>query len=345
MSREKELSSLFILGVNHRSAPLAIREQLAIGERLPLAYRGLRGLPGVEEGLLLNTCNRFECYGVSRRPQCQEELTRFFHRFQSIDRELFFQHSYWRCGMPVIQHLFEVASGIDSQRVGETEILGQVKAAYQVAIEQKSVGSLLHKIFQKSFQAAKWVRTHTQINQGQVSIGTVAVELAERIFGNLRTSQVLLLGLGEVGQQTLKALKSRGSDSISITSRTISKAKQLAEKFGGSALALDELSSVVLSDFDILICSASADRYVLEEAVIAAALRCRPHRPFFIIDLALPRNIPPSVAHLPNAFLYNLDDLAIIADHNQKLREREAQRCRLMLSERVGLLCQSLSLL
>ena len=311
-------------------------------DRLPVAYNSLSRLSHLEEYLLLNTCNRLEFYGVSKHPQCRSKLKEFFYAFQSVDTDVLSRHSYWHAGPEVVQHLFEVAAGIDSQRLGETEILGQVKAAYQMAIEQRSVGSLLHRIFQKSFQAAKWVRTHTQINQGQLSIGAVAVGLAERIFGALNNCNILVLGLGEVGQKTLKALQSRGAQHITISSRDRQKAETLAHSLGSQSLSLTEVTPTSLTPFDVLICSAAVGQPIFDHAAIASAIKSRPHRPLFIIDLALPRNVHPSVTNLSNVFLYNLDDLAAIVSHNQKLREREAKQCRNLLNERASLLCSSL---
>jgi glutamyl-tRNA reductase len=208
-----------------------------------------------------------------------------------------------------------------------------VKDAYADAQKRATVGAALNRLFQKTFQAAKHVRTHTAIGQGQVSIATVAVDLAQKIFGDLERTQILVLGAGDVGEKTVTAFKSRGAAHLTVANRTLATAQALAESLDGQAIPFEEVSAQ-LGRFDIVVCSTAAPTHVLDTAMIGAAIRKRPARPLFLIDLALPRDVEATSAKLSNVFLYNLDDLAKIADENLALRQAEIARCRAILSEK-----------
>jgi glutamyl-tRNA reductase len=230
--------------------------------------------------------------------------------------------------------------------VGETEILGQVKDAYAAAQTRGTTGPVLNRVFQKTFQAAKHVRTHTAIGEGQISVASVAVDLALKIFGDLRRCRVLVLGAGDIGEKTARAFKSRAAgvllDSrMAVVSRHLQHAEELAGAFAARAIPFDQMAGA-LPDYDIVVCSLAAPGAVVTRAMAALAMRRRATRSLFFIDLAMPRNIDPDVAALPNVFLYNLDDLAKIAEENLALRQAEMERVRALLAEKAGALWQQI---
>ena len=297
----------------------------------------LRALPGVAEFTLLNTCNRVEIYGVARQPDTLPALRAAVAQTTGcapaeLEGVFRLRHNH-----EAIAHLFAVASGLDSQVVGETEILGQVKAAYDAALARQWTGPVLNRVFQKTFQAAKHIRTHTGIGAGQVSIATVAVDLAGRIFGELDTSKVLVVGAGDIGLKTAQAFQSRGAASITVASRTLSNAEATAAQTGGWAASLAELPEL-LAAADVVASSTSAPGFILTAELVTAAMKRRAARPLFLIDLALPRDIDPATAALANVFLYNLDDLAAIAEENLAQREVEAAKGRAIVAERTAAL-------
>jgi glutamyl-tRNA reductase len=325
-------ASLFVIGATHRNAPLEVREKLVLSSEG--AIRGdLAGVPALRELAILSTCNRVEFYGVDCDGTAAERVQAAYCARQNFDANQFQRIRIRLSGRDAAQHLFEVASGLDSQLLGENEIFGQVKQAYAVAQASGTTGAVLNRVFQKAFQAAKHVRTHTGISSGTVSVANVAVELAANIFGNLARARVLILGTGEIGEGTAKAFKSRGAADLAVAGRRTEKAEEIASGLGAGTVAFDQRESR-LADFDVVVCSTAAPAAVLSAASIAAAMRNRPARPLLIIDLALPRDVEASAASLQNVFLYNLDDLAKIAEANRTAREDEMARCRAMLAER-----------
>jgi glutamyl-tRNA reductase len=279
---------------------------------------------------VINTCNRLEIYGLATAPNIENNIRDRLCACNHATRELLDAHSFWYTNLDVLQHAFEVSSGLDSQMVGETDILGQMKHAYAAARTARCTGIVLNRLFEKSFQAAKSARTQTAITRGQTSIGNVVVDLANRIFGHLRDSRVLLLGSGDVAEKTAQSLKSRGVADITVASRTYEHARTLAHSLGGAAIELSDFSSQ-LNRFDIVISSTAAPSLLIERDMVAAALKHRPDRPFFMIDVALPRDIDPTVDQLENIYLYNLDDLSTIANENLELRRAEIERARIIL--------------
>ena len=326
------LKSLFVLGSSHNEAPLEVREQLALSaEKIEGLQKALLEDGSIRECLVINTCNRLEVYGLSNASVSTEEKVRnILAQAEGVSRELLDRHSFWHTNLDVLQHALEVSAGLDSQMVGETEIFGQVKAAYLQAKAAKVTGSVLNRLFEKSFQAAKSARTQTGISRGRISIGNVAVDLASRIFGKLDQSRVLLLGSGEVGEKTAQALKSRGVADIAVSSRTYENAHRLAHELTGSAIDFQDFIDQ-LHNFDIVIGSTSAPGSLLSRKVVQAAMRSRPEKPLFLIDLALPRDIDPAVENLENVYLYNLDDLSKIANENLTARKAEIERAREIL--------------
>lgn len=327
-------ATLVLLGVSHHTAPLAMRERLAFdaARTARLADR-LRALPGIREFALLNTCNRLELYGVAAGPAACEHLHRAFCETAGCRPEELHGILQPRHNHDAITHLFHVAAGLDSQIVGEAEILGQVKAAYDRALEQRWTGPVLNRVFQKTFQAAKHVRTHTAIGEGQISVATVAVDLAGKIFGELAAVHVLVVGAGDIGLKTAQAFQSRGARSITVASRTLSKAEETAAAAGGWAASMADLPEA-LAAADIVASSTSSPDLIVTRALAAEATRRRQGRPLFLVDLALPRDIAPECAELSNVYLYDLDDLAEIAETNLAQRHAEVAKCEAILAQR-----------
>lgn len=325
------LQSLFVLGSTHHEAALEVRERMAITPAIAAALRQeLNELEGVRECLVVNTCNRLEVYGLANSKNIETIVRDQLCVHSGVSRALLDAHSFWHTNLDVLQHALEVSTGLDSQMIGETDILGQMKNAYADARAAQCTGVVLNRLFEKSFQAAKSARTQTRITRGQVSIGNVAVDLANRIFGHLRDSRVLLLGSGDVAEKTAQSLKSRGVADITVASRTFENAHALAHSLGGAAIELSDFSAQ-LKRFDIVISSTTAPNMLIERAMIASALKQRPDRPFFLIDVALPRDIDPTADSLENVYLYNLDDLSAIANENLELRKAEIEQARAIL--------------
>jgi glutamyl-tRNA reductase len=323
---------LFVIGATHHSAPLEVRERLALASE-----SGLRGdlatVAAVRELAVLNTCNRVEFYGVGTDESAAEAVQAAYCARQNFDPAEFARIRIRLTGRAAALHLFEVAAGIDSQLLGENEIFGQVKDAYAAAQACGSTGAVLNRVFQKAFQAAKHVRTHTGISAGTVSIANVAVDLASNIFGSLAGTKVLILGTGDIGEATAKAFASRGAEDLAVAGRTHEKAIEIATGLKAGTVPFDERDAR-LSDYDVVVCSTAAPEAILTVAAVAAAMRKRPARPLLLIDLAMPRDVEVGAARLQNVFLYNLDDLAKVAESNRQAREAEIARCRVILADR-----------
>jgi glutamyl-tRNA reductase len=335
--------TLFLLGATHRTAPIELREKLALaGGKLDELHGVLRSLTGLREFAVLNTCNRVEIYGVAAGTGTVDQLQASFCAINRIEPALFEQIRLYLRGLSTVQHLLEVAAGIDSQMIGEPEILGQVKEAYAAAQKRGTAGPVLNRVFQKCFQAAKHVRTHTAIGEGQISVASVAVDLALKIFGDLQPCHVLVLGAGEIGEKTARAFKSRGAGMMTVASRRLQRAEELAGSFSAQAIPFDRVADG-LSGFDVAVCSTAAPEPVVTHAMAAAAMRRRGTRPLFFIDLAMPRNVAPDVADLASVFLYNLDDLAKIAGENLALRQVEINRARALLAAKAAALWQQVA--
>jgi len=335
--------SLFVVGANHHTTPLELREKLALtADKLAAFQKAATEIEGLRELAVLNTCNRVELYGVAGSAQVVERLQAEFCRLSGLSPSSFAEIRKQVDGRDAIVHLISVACGLDSQMLGENEIFGQVKDAYEAAQQRRSVGPILNRVFQKAFQGAKHVRTHTAVNAGQVSIASVAVELALSIFGDLRHTRVLLVGAGDIGEKTARAFQSRGAGSLTVASRTLGRAMELATEFGAVALPFEQVSQR-LHEFDVMVCSTAAPYAVVSHAAADAALRRRPSHPLFFIDLAMPRDVEPEVSRLENAFVYNLDDLAKIAEKNRVARASEVDRARQIVHDRAQAIWQQVA--
>jgi glutamyl-tRNA reductase len=325
---------LFVIGATHHRVPLAVREKLSLSAEGEAALQGeFSAISGLKEFAILNTCNRVEFYGVAADNEAAARVTAAFCARQRFDRSEFEKIHLNLRGREAVQHLVEVSAGLDSQMVGETEIFGQVKEAYATAQARGSTGAILNRVFQKGFQAAKHVRSNTAITEGQVSIANVAVDLALTIFGHLKTARILLVGVGEIGEKTAKAFQSRGAAALTVASRRFERAMELAGTLGASAMPFEQRETR-LAEFDVVVCATSAPDTVISSAATKAAMHKRAARPLFFIDQALPRDVDPVVAEIENVFLYNLDDLAKIADENRAAREAELVKCRAIVSEK-----------
>ncbi len=328
---------LFHLGASHHTAPLAVREKLALPPARAAELRSRLGSACPPELVVLNTCNRVELYGVAAASADLAALESAFCEITGISAADFAAIRAHATGEAAIRHLVAVASGLESQLLGENEIFGQVKDAYAEAQAAGLSGAVLNRVFQKAFQAAKHIRTHTALNEGQVSVANVAVELAATIFGDLSEVRVLLLGAGDIGEKTAKAFRSRGAAALTVSNRTPERALALARSLDATALPFEHFARH-LGDYDIVVGSTAAPEAVLRAADASAAQTRRRAEPWLFLDLALPRDIEPAVADLANVYLYNLDDLAKIAAQNLAAREAEVARARALAAEKAGAL-------
>lgn len=311
-------------GLTFEQTPIELREKVAFRDSsLPQALAEMRKAMGLDEAVLVSTCNRVEYFGLARQPvHAHIGWPQFLSRFHNISTD-FTPYSFQLCDQPCVEHLFEVASGLKSMVIGETEILGQIKAAYATALQAQQTGKWLNRLFQSSFSAAKDVRSHTAITRGSVSVASVAVELAERIFGDLKPRRVMVIGAGDTSEKTARTLKSKGVSAIMVANRTYDRAAALAEELGGQAIHWENWEERAV-DVDIMISSTSAPHYVLTHRQMEALRRKRRrNQPIFMIDLAVPRDFEPSLHTLDDVYLYDLDDLQTIA--NQHLRERQSE--------------------
>ncbi len=327
-------AGLFVIGATHHRAPLAVREKLSLSSDAAAALQEeFSTFSGLKEFAVLNTCNRVEFYGVAATPDVAQRVSAAFCARQHFDPAEFERIRLNLRDREAVQHLVEVSAGLDSQMVGENEIFGQVKDAYAAAQSRGSTGPVLNRVFQKGFQAAKHVRTHTAITEGQVSVANVAVELALNIFGSLAKARILLVGAGEIGEKTAKAFQSRGAAALTVASRRFERAMELATALNASAMPFEQREPR-LGEFDVVVCATSAPDLVVSLAAAKGAMHKRPARPLFFIDQALPRDVDPAVAEIDNVFLYNLDDLAKIAEENRAAREAELVKCRAIVREK-----------
>ena len=317
---------LFCLGLNHRTASIELRERFAVNEsKLSEVAGTMISEAGLSEGVVLSTCNRTEYYAVAGNgAEAQRKLR--VHVEGMIGQALDEEHLYERKGEEVMRHLCRVVSGLDSMVLGETEIFGQVKQAYKIALESGHTSGGLNRLFQKAFGVGKRVRTVTKIQVGQTSVGSVAVDLAEKIFGSLKGSRVVVIGAGEMSRTTAQSLKSRGADSVIVTNRSYERAMELAREIGGRAVGFEDWEGM-LKGVDVVISSTSAPHYVVRSEQIEAVRKDRKYRPLFLIDIAVPRDIDPAVGEIEEVYLYDIDTLQQLADAGRAEREKQVAEC------------------
>jgi len=325
--------AFYVLGLNHRTAPVALREKVAFGEdRLVDSLRALRAEGGVAEALILSTCNRTELYWAGSASG--EELSRWLMRHHGSEVDLA-ASIYVHQDRLAIQHAFSVASGLDSMVLGETQILGQLKDAYRVAHETGSTGPALNKLFQAAFSAAKRVRSETRIGANAVSLASATVNLARRMYAELNARTALMIGAGEMIALTARHFASAGIKRMVIANRTLSRAQNLALELQAYAVDLHGLEKE-LAEADIVVsCTASSTPLITRRAA-ENAVHARRHRPIFMVDLAVPRDIEPSVAELEDVYLFSVDDLQQLVQENRAQRELAAGDARLLLEEEVA---------
>jgi glutamyl-tRNA reductase len=326
---------LVVIGLSHHSAPVPVRERFAFAQAaLPDALQQLRETGLAREAVILSTCNRVEIYAASDFPEAQAvlRLRQFlldYHKCtEPMDTEI-----YARGGRLGLEHLFKVACGLDSMVLGETEILGQLKKAYDTALRHQHTGGVLNKAFQRAFNVAKKIRTETNIQRGSVSVGSVAVELAEKLFSSLSEHPVMVIGAGDTSEKTARALLSRGARSILVSNRSHARAVELAQELGGRAVSFDDWATE-FPHIDILISSTAAPHCILDRAKLEPVMKLRKNRPILLIDIAVPRDIDPSVELLENVYLYNIDDLQAIAGDYLRQRQEEIARCEAIIAEK-----------
>ena len=333
---------LIVLGLSHRTAPVTLRERFAFAEAgIPDALQALRASGAADEAVILSTCNRVEIYAATPLEPARAfaELKQFLIKVHAYDAALG-DELYTLAEPQSLRHLFKVACGLDSMVLGETEILGQLKQAYDLAFRHKHTGARLNKAFQRAFHVAKHVRTETNIQRGSVSVASVAVELAEKIFSSLKDREIMVIGAGETSEKTARAMLSRGAHSIIVANRSHDRAVALANELGGRAVPFGDWAAE-FQKIDIVISSTAAPRHILDRAKLEPLMKLRHHRPLLLVDIAVPRDFDPEVNFLENVYLYNIDDLQAIADDYLKQRKEEIARCEAIIAEKVKTLLET----
>jgi glutamyl-tRNA reductase len=323
--------NLFVIGLSYRTAPVEVREKLAVSPGLVRCFGCRLKLAGeLREVVLLSTCNRVEVYGVSER--CNLNLPRLFQHLAKEQFD-FGPFLYVHHGHAAVEHLFGVAAGLDSMVIGETEITGQVKQAYQTAHGAGLTGPITNRLFQTALQTAKTIRSETAIGRGATSVGSVAVELAERIFDHdLSSKTVLIIGAGKMGEACVRHLSKKGARAVLVCNRSVEKAAALAGEFGGEAIPLDGLLEA-MKRADIVVSSTGSPETILNRNDIQPVMIARRNEPLFLIDIAVPRDIAADVQSVPNVYLYNVDHLERIVSENVGVREQELTRCQSIIQE------------
>ena len=327
-----------LIGCNHRTAPVEVRERVAFTAEQALDAAGeLRRRGILEEAVVLSTCNRSELYGVA--PAADADVTaameEFLTSFHRIPRQELDGNLYRRQGADAVRHLYRVAAGLDSMLLGEAEILGQLRTAYGAALDNGSTGPVLNRAFQGALEVGKRVRAETEVGARPMSVSLASIKLAERVFGNLKGHSALILGAGAVAEQVVEHLRGRSIGKLRVVNRSHDRAADLAERMGGEAVRWESLQQV-LSAPDIIVTSVGNVGHVLTRAMLERALEERGGRPVFVVDLGVPRNVEAESAGLYNLYLYNIDDLGEIVEQNKRAREAEIPRAEALIAEHVA---------
>ncbi len=330
--------SIVLVGVNHKSTPLAVRELLALSD--DACASGLRSLVDgeiVREGLIVSTCNRVEVLTETAKGQLNETTERiieFLTRANTLPRSQFETQLYKHTDDQAVRHLFRVASSLDSMVVGEPQVLGQVRRAYSIALEAGTTGRILNRLVHHAFRVAKRVRTETGIGANAVSISYMAVELGKKIFDSFAGQTALLIGAGEMAELAARHLVNAGVSNVLLANRSEEPARALARELGGTPVDFARLAEY-LPQADIVICSTTAGHYIVTEQMVREALTKRRNRPAFFIDISVPRNIDPAIGKIPNVFVFDVDDLESVVSSNIREREREAERAELIVESEI----------
>ena len=326
------------LGINYRTTPVELRERLAFpAATVPLALEGIRKLPGFEESVVISTCNRVELYAAHCHEHHEEAhaalLDYLIKHFELQPEQAEALVCYRLSAAETARHIFRVVSGLDSMVLGETEIFGQVKAAYKVALDAGATGRELNRLFQRAFNVGKMVREKTAIQRGSTSVGAVAVDLAGKLF-DLKTCRVMLIGAGEMARVCAQSLLSRGAQSVIVSNRNHERALELAAEFKGKAITFDQWENS-LHEVDIIISSTSAPHFVVTPQIVRKAMETRRGHYLFLIDIAVPRDIDPAVNEIEDVFLYDIDALSAIADEGRRERQRQLAICEKIIEEQI----------
>ena len=328
---------LLVIGLNHNTAPIEIRECLAFPEdKLAEALSRVHALSPVKEDMIVSTCNRVEVYAATRETEkAIHDVKEFLCQYHGISLKEFEKSLYIHVGEEAVKHIFRVASSLDSMVLGEPQILGQIKDAYDISQQANTSGLILHRLLHRAFHVAKRVRTETKIAISAVSVSSVAVELAEKIFGTLEKKIVLLIGAGEMCELAARHLVAGGVEKMVVTNRTYERAVSLAQEFKGEAIPFEDMT-LGLKKADIVISATNSPHHLIGHDQIAKAMKDRRQKPIFFIDIADPRDIEPSVGDLENVYLYNIDDLQKVANENIKDREKEALKAEGLVQDEVA---------
>jgi glutamyl-tRNA reductase len=319
---------LIVIGLNHKTASIDLRERMAFAEdQMETALHQVKSLPSLKENMILSTCNR-------ETEKAVLDLKHFLSQYHGLPLREFEKNLYSFLGEEAVKHIFRVASSLDSMVVGEPQILGQIKSAYEMAVESKTSGIILHRLLHRAFHVAKRVRTETKIGDSAVSVSSVAIELAQKIFETLEKKTVLLIGAGEMCELAARHLVSGGVEKVWVTNRTYERAVALAQEFKGEAIPFDEMNQG-LKKVDIVISATDSPQYLIWHDQMAKVIKERKQKPIFFIDIADPRDIEPSVGDIENVYLYNIDDLKKVADENIKDRGKEAQEAEAIVQDEV----------
>jgi len=325
--------SLYTLGLNHHTAPLAVRERIAFSpDALGHALRDLLARPKVKEAAILSTCNRTEVYVHVAEPQ---PVARWLEEFHQVPADSLSPYLYTLPRERAVTHAFRVASGLDSVVLGEPQILGQMKQAVRHAESAGSLGLVLNRLFQRTFAVAKDVRTQTDIGSASISMAAAAVKLAERIFPTLTDQRLLLIGAGDMIDLTATHFAARKPRSITIANRTLERGRELAARFGAEAITLNEMPER-LHEFDIVVTCTASTLPILGKGLLERVVKARRHAPIFIVDLAVPRDVEPEAAELGDVFLYSVDDLAEIVRDNLQIRQEAVREAEEMIATQAG---------
>ena len=330
------MAEIVLLGLNHKTAPVALREKVAFtSEEVKRILDIFRETPALKESILVSTCNRMEVLFTADNPgEGTSKILSLISSFKSIPVDEFKRSIYAYQGDDAIRHLFKVAASLDSMVLGEPQILGQVKEAYRTATDRKTSGVILNRLLHRTFNVAKRIRSETGIGDAAVSISYAAVELARKIFGNLTEKKVLLIGAGEMAELAVEHLIRNNVEKIMVANRTFERAVALAKRFQGEPLKFEEILSA-LEQADIIVSSTGATGYVIQKDAVKRAMKVRRNRPLFFIDIAVPRDIDPAINKLSNAYVYDIDDLKTVIDENLEERQKEAVKAQRIVDEAV----------
>jgi glutamyl-tRNA reductase len=337
------MERIFVWGLNFKTAPIEYRERLACNKNETVyLLQALKTISGVKEMMLLSTCNRVELYTVAEHHGVVDELVDNLMEIKGVNPDVK-RFSFLLEGREALFHIFQVVSSLDSMVIGETQITSQFKEAFRIAKETGATGKIINRLYEKALRTAKRVRTETGISKNAVSVSYVAVELARKIFGDLKKTKVLLIGAGEMGELCARYLKKLQA-SLFITNRTYERAIDLAQELEGHALRFENLEDY-LHEFEIVILSTSSKEPILRKEMVKKAIKTRSYKPMFIIDISVPRNADPSINHLDEVFLYNIDDLKSVAEKNLSERLKEKEKGQIIVWDEVEKFVKWLELL